>query len=323
MRQNHCGRVRDMARRRTAFAVAVLSALVLACLPLSQGADPAATPLPTASPTLIPPPTPTLPAPTPTPAAPPTATAQPPAPLLLATHTATPTPVPTDTGWRPVARGIEVRRLDVQTDAALERIVVARLDPAAVRFRVAYAPGEPQLVSAWAQQTGALLVVNGGYFTPEYHATGLTVSGGETYGRSYGDYAGMFVVPEGGRPSVRWLRADPLDPREPLREAVECFPVLVKPGGVMGFPAGADDGRVARRTVVAQDRLGNLLFVIAPRGHLSLHALAVWLVASDLEVDTALNLDGGPSSGLWLADAAQIDSYVPVPAVIAVFSADG
>lgn len=312
-----------MRRHQTAFAIAALSVAILACLPISPGTDPTATPLPTASPTLLPPSTPTPPAPTPMPVVLPTATANPPVPPPVATPTATPTPVPTDTGWRPVARGIEVRRLDVETDAAVERIVVARLNPTAVRFRVVYAPGEPQLVSAWAQQTGALLVVNGGYFTPEYHATGLMVSGGQAYGRSYGDYAGMFAVPEGGRPSVRWLRADPLDPREPLREAVECFPVLVKPGGVMGFPADADDGRAARRTVVAQDRMGNILVVAAARGHMSLHALAVWLAASDLEVDTALNLDGGPSSGLWLAGAAQVDSFVPVPAVIAVFSADG
>jgi uncharacterized protein YigE (DUF2233 family) len=216
-----------------------------------------------------------------------------------------------------------VRSLDVETETAVERITVTRLDPAAVRFRVVYTPGEPQAISAWARQIDAELVVNGGYFTPEYTATGLVVSGGQTYGQSYGDYAGMFVVPELGIPRVRWLRTDPLGPREPLNEAIECFPVLVKPGGVMGFPSDADDGRTARRTAVAQDRRGNILFVVASRGYLSLHALAVWLVASDLEVDTALNLDGGPSSGLWLAGAAQIDSFVPVPAVIAAFPANG
>jgi hypothetical protein len=101
---------------------------------------------------------------------------------------------------------------------------------------------------------------------------------------------------------------------------VQSFPVLVKPGGVMGFPADADDGRPARRTVVAQDRRGRLLFLVAPRGYFSLHHLAVWLVASDLDVDVALNLDGGPSSGLWLRDGPQIDSLVPVPSVIVVLA---
>ena len=118
--------------------------------------------------------------------------------------------------------------------------------------------------------------------------------------------------------SVRWLRVSPYDPRERLREAVQSFPLLVKPGGVMGFPADADAGQTTRRTVVAQDRDGRILFLVAPNGHLGLHALAVWLVESDLGVDIALNLDGGPSSGLWVTDGPQIDSLLPVPAVIVV-----
>jgi uncharacterized protein YigE (DUF2233 family) len=217
--------------------------------------------------------------------------------------------------------GIETRSLDVAADAATERIALIRLDPGNVTFQVLYSPGEPRLVSAWAEQTGALLVVNAGYFTPEFQVTGLTISDGQVYGASYGDYAGMFAVPRQGTANVRWLRTSPYDPQEPLREAVQCFPVLVKPGGVMGFPADADAGQTTRRTVVAQDGDGRILFLVAPNGYLSLHALAVWLVGSDLDIDTALNLDGGPSSGLWVASGPKIDSLVPVPAVIAVSEA--
>jgi hypothetical protein len=49
--------------------------------------------------------------------------------------------------------------------------------------------------------------------------------------------------------------------------------------------------------------------------------LAVFLVESDLRIDAALNLDGGGSTGLWLAagDAQiEIDSFNPVPSVITV-----
>jgi len=119
----------------------------------------------------------------------------------------------------------------------------------------------------------------------------------------------------------------------------------------MGFPADADDGRPARRTVVAQDLEGRILLIIAPRGYLSLHELAFFLSESDLDLDVALNLDGGFSTGLWLrADAqsvgpieadvdrasvdvdhasadnatpvahrASADSLVPVPSVISVY----
>jgi exopolysaccharide biosynthesis protein len=216
---------------------------------------------------------------------------------------------------------MEARALTTATEGGPERVRVVRLDPAQFDLKVRYRPGYAAPVSAWAAQTGALLAVNGGFFTEEGSVTGLTISEGEVYGTPYGDYAGMLAVTPEGEVSLRWLRTWPYDPYEPLREAVQSFPVLVKPGGVMGFPADADDGRPARRTVVAQDRGGRLLFLVAPGGKFSLHALATWLVASDLDVEIALNLDGGTSSGMWLQGegaAIQVESLVPVPSAITV-----
>jgi uncharacterized protein YigE (DUF2233 family) len=206
--------------------------------------------------------------------------------------------------------------------SGVERLTIVRLDPAAVYFRVHYDPIAPCPVSAWAERLQPLLVVNGGYFTPENETVGLLISDGRAWGTPYEDFAGMFAVTADGRVSVRWLRDRPYDSDEPLGEAVQSFPVLVKPGGVMGFPADADDGRPSRRTVVAQDRQGRILFIVAPRGHLSLHEMACFLADSDLDVDVALNLDGGFSTGLWLRTnetPVEIHSRVPVPSVISVY----
>jgi uncharacterized protein YigE (DUF2233 family) len=230
----------------------------------------------------------------------------------------TATPLPADTGWQMHHPGMEVRSLNVPADPNVERVTVVRIDPAQLRIRVLYEPGNGYPVSVWSQQTGALLVINAGYFTAEKHVTGLTVSNGNRHGTVYGDYAGMLAVTYEETVSVRWLRHWPYDPNEPLREAVQCFPVLVKPGGVLGFPSDGDDGRISRRTVVGQDREGRLLLLIAPRGYLSLHQLSSWLASSDLNLDTALNLDGGTSSGLWISAGPQLDSMTSVPAVIAV-----
>jgi uncharacterized protein YigE (DUF2233 family) len=205
-----------------------------------------------------------------------------------------------------------------------ERVTLVRLDPTGVRFRVLYTPGEGRRVSEWVAELEAagkspLLVVNGGYFTPEYTATGLLVSGGRVYGTSYAGFGGMFAVLPGRRVEIRWLVARPYNPTEMLLEAVQSFPVLVRPGGVLGFPPDADDGRTARRTGVAQDRRGRVLFIVAQDGFFSLHALARWLLESDLDLDVALNLDGGQSTGLYFRvgeTLVQIDSGVPVPAVI-------
>jgi len=231
--------------------------------------------------------------------------------------------MPPDTGWQPAHPGLELRSLDVAAGDDVERVVMARLDPAQVTLRVSYRPGIAYPVSAWAHTTGALLTVNGSYFKEEDAAIGLTVAGGVASGATLPDYAGMLAVAADGAISVRWLRDRPYDPAEGLREAVQAFPVLVKPGGVMGFPADGDDGRASRRTVVAQDREGRILLLMAPRGYLSLHEAAVWLAGSDLGIDVALNLDGGTSSGFWLKGGVQFDSFVPVPVVVGVYPREG
>lgn len=269
-------------------------------------------PPPTPTPTLTP-----LPSPTPSPSPTPYPTPRP-----------TSTPEPPDTGWQSLQPGVElrevtVRHVRVETGAVAERLTIVRLDPASVHWRVHYDPTAPRPVSAWAERLQPLLVVNGGYFTPENETTGLLVSDGRVWGTPYAEFAGMFTVTADGQVSVRWLRDQPYDPNEPLMEALQSFPVVVKPGGVMGFPADADDGRPARRTVVAQDLEGRILIIVAPRGYLSLHELARFLAESDLELDVALNLDGGFSTGLWLQAgerSVEVDSLVPVPSVISVDS---
>jgi uncharacterized protein YigE (DUF2233 family) len=234
-------------------------------------------------------------------------------------------PPPPDTGWQPLMSGIDLREINADINAdthnPTERLHIVRLDPAQVRFRVRYDPDHPRTVSAWSRETQTLLTVNAGYFTPEGEATALLVSGGEKAGAHLGNFAGMFAVTADDQVSVRWMRERPYDPAEPLAEAVQSFPVLVKPGGVMGFPADADDGALSRRTIVAQDHAGRILFVIAPRGTLSLHEAAVFLADSDLQIDVALNLDGGGSTGLWMEaeeSSIQINSLTPVPSVITV-----
>jgi uncharacterized protein YigE (DUF2233 family) len=113
------------------------------------------------------------------------------------------------------------------------------------------------------------------------------------------------------------LSKEPFDSHETLQYAVQSFPVLVKPGGILGFPD--EDGLPARRTVVAQDRNGNLLFILAPSGFMTLHQMSQWLVDSDLDLHIALNLDGGPSTGLLLAGSdLTIPAFSPLPAVIVV-----
>lgn len=202
----------------------------------------------------------------------------------------------------------------------VEHLFMLRLEPGAFQFDVAYHP-QPQTLEAWQSETKALIVMNGGYFRLEsesYIPNGLTVVGGERIGGTYADFAGMFAV-TGDGPELRWLAREPYDPNEPLLAALQSFPVLVKPGGELGFPERNEDGRAARRSVIAQDRDKRVLFLVASVGNFTLHGLSVYLVESDLDLDIAINLDGGPSSGMLLARPAEgVPALIPLPVVITV-----
>src|SRR5207253_2709165 len=111
-------------------------------------------------------------------------------PILSPTPLASPTPLPLDSGWQPVGSGVEYRwqRLVVQGSS----LSIIRLDPQFVRFRVVYEPTQPRLVSKWFTSIHPLMVVNGGFFTDKFQATGLLVSDGVPHGRSYQSFGGMF-----------------------------------------------------------------------------------------------------------------------------------
>ena len=234
------------------------------------------------------------------------------------TATAVPTPVP-DTGWLPMQPGLEQRILHLYEESGVirERVVLLRLEPAQFTFRVAYQPGAPQSIPAWQAETGALLVVNGGYFTEENAATGLIIVEGQASGSSYGDFAGMLAIDERG-PELRWLSERPYTPEEPLLYALQSFPMLVRPDGTPAFPE--EDGMRARRTAIGQDSNGRILFIFAPWGSLTLHDLSMFLTNSDLDLQIAFNLDGGPSTGMLLAaeTAVEIPAFTLLPAVITV-----
>jgi exopolysaccharide biosynthesis protein len=218
--------------------------------------------------------------------------------------------------------GVQLRRVRVEIGDLIERVTIVRVEPGAAYFRVHYDPLAPRPVSAWANRLDPILVINGSYFSEENVSIGLLISDGQVWGPPYGSFAGQFAVTADEQVRVSWLRERPYDRDEPLKEALQSFPVLVKPGGVMGFPADADDGRPSRRSVVAQDVEGRILFIVAPNGYFSLHTLARFLAESDLGIDVALNLDGGTSAGLWvLGDPAPlvIDSLVSVPSIISVY----
>ena len=231
----------------------------------------------------------------------------------------TPTPAPADTGWLAQSRGLDRREIAArfQSLGFEERLILFRIDPAYFSFRVLYTPGIPRRVSEWGAEVGARLAFNAAFFDEKDIAVGLVVSDGKVFGESYEGFGGMFAVDAEGQPSIRSLAAQPYQPGEPLAQAVQGFPMLIYPDA-SAFAEG--DEKRARRTAVGQDAAGRVYLVVAPHNAFTLAEFAAWLHDSDLGLTAALNLDGGGSTGYYAGPGDAVDSFTPVPAVVAVYA---
>jgi exopolysaccharide biosynthesis protein len=229
-----------------------------------------------------------------------------------------------DTGWTLLQPGLERRFLKIynEQNQHIESLYMFRLAQNYFRLDIAHHES-PQSLESWQRETDALLVVNGGFYRVEnekYIPNGLTILNGQPLGSSYESFGGMLAIGEAGA-ELRSLAEKPYDPSEPLVSALQSFPVLVKPGGQLGFPAENEDNVQARRTVIGQDWEGRILFIIAPRGYFTLHRLSLYLTESDLNLNIAINLDGGPSTGILVADPQEVvSSQTSLPFVILAYA---
>ena len=240
--------------------------------------------------------------------------------------TATHIPTPTSPPWEILAPGLAVRHIPVLVDGIPALVYAVRIDPGRVDFRVHWDSETAHTVEEWQALTGAWLVVNGGFFTGGNAPVGRLIIDGEMFGSQeiYSDsisVGGLFAVVD-GEVTLRALGRGPYGPNA-MRydQAVECYPMLLLPGRQPTYPV--DTGEQARRTVIALDEDGHVVILLSDLPVFTLYGLSRWLARSDLRLDTALNLDGGRSSGMVVKAPGSPESvfpaYVPLPIVIAVY----
>lgn len=224
--------------------------------------------------------------------------------------------------WYTVARGVQVRYEDWKAnDGDDDTVTIARFDPRDITLSAAYQPDTPLFASQWMQQEHALAVINGGYFDTNDMATALVISNGQASGSSYVGFGGMLWVDTQGHIGLRSLSQQPYNPNENITQAVQSSPTLVLDGKRTQFNADASQNR---RSVVAMDKQGRLLFIASPGEVFSLDELAGLLASSDLSISIAVNLDGGASTGMYVdggnasGQHVAIDSLVKLPLVVIV-----
>jgi len=209
--------------------------------------------------------------------------------------------------WEPVVAGVEYRQiLRNGIDAHVVRVDL-RVKSLAV---VATAARERGLtVSEFARHRGAMVAINGDYFDTALNPLGLAMGDGEAWAQADERVRHEEVVGVGIRRVRIFPRAGPLhEPKRWMTGAVSGWPMVVDGCKPVARLPGSDHFTHAPhpRTAVglSADRRRLLLVVADGRRAdvpgLTLPELAVLMV--EVGACTALNLDGGGSSALWLRD---------------------
>lgn len=208
-----------------------------------------------------------------------------------------------------------VARMEWDDDATDTTVIVFRFDPKNVSLRWER-NADGSFVSEWADAiSDELLVVNGVYFHEDNSPSGFLETKNERVGtRAFDiDKSGLITLSP-----VFSIQTDYfLPPEDGVTEAAQSYPMLI----ANGAPAvAADSGLTARRTFLGTDKDG-FLYVGIIRTDISLFALSHLLDTMPIDWKQAINLDGGPSTGM----SATIDSYTelhdsftPIPIALVI-----
>ncbi|MFA7345500.1 MAG: phosphodiester glycosidase family protein [Terrimicrobiaceae bacterium] len=196
--------------------------------------------------------------------------------------------------------GAAVRKADLADNGVSAQLTAIVFPCKSYSLRVldSKSPGRTKLGPALAE-AGCVAGVNGSYFQEDFRPVGLMVADGreiQPFAKAK-LLAGVLAV-RGTRLEI--VRSSKFAASPDLRQAVQCGPMLVEEGHPT---AGLNADRSARRTIIATDNRGQWAMIYLTSVTLA-DAARILRVPGLLEnwrPATALNLDGGSSSGLWAA----------------------
>lgn len=209
--------------------------------------------------------------------------------------------------WRSVAPGVDyqefaesgvdihVTRVDLTNDAV--RVIASRQADRGLK------------VSEYAKKNKALAAVNGDYFDDRFYPVGLTVGPcGQWEGTKDTTREGFVAV--GDERAMISTQSEVIDPvADWVDTAVSGWPLLVKECAPLPKLPGSDAFTRSPhpRTAVGLSSDGRTLYLVVADGRrvgipgLTLPQLATFMV-DRLHACSAINLDGGGSSAMWVGD---------------------
>ena len=223
--------------------------------------------------------------------------------------------------WTQIADGVE--ELDATAiSVSSTHLVLYAFDPTKYSFQFAYATSGKSVVDWHSAHPEAMAVFNGTFFNPDYSPSGEVLHRGVALGKQQFDLdktAFLEFVPE-----IRIVdTAHETFQVTSSSEAAQSYPILVKEGMATIKPGST---QYARRTFAPVRADQHVILGVVADGALTLHQLSYELAQPKFQITQALNLDGGPSTGMSihaLDHNKRINSLLPVSISILVIPLRG
>lgn len=211
--------------------------------------------------------------------------------------------------WQSVAPGVDYRHV---IDGAMD-IHVARIDLTNDQIRIVSSRQSDYgtRVSEFAKRTHAIIAINGDYFDKVNKPVGLAIGPCGQW-QDTKDTSREGLAAFGSERAEIRTQSEVMDPPEPwISSAVSGWPMLVR--GCRALTSAELPGSNAftrsphARTAVGVSSDGKTVYFVVADGRrkdapgLTLGQLASWMTDT-LQVCTAINLDGGGSSTMWVSD---------------------
>jgi hypothetical protein len=209
--------------------------------------------------------------------------------------------------WRDIEDGLAVLQAITPGGATLTAF---RIAPERFAFAFAtQAQAKGERVDVFGPREGAAIAVNGGFFAEQQASgalfpVGLLRLAGKQLSAPWRATGGYLLLAD-GVPSIR-PAATP--PPSSVADVLQSKPLLIEPGGKWAM--NSNQGLMRQRTVVCLTAKREAILLIVAGAGLSLFE-AGWLmrgaeVGGFFACDSALALDGGGSTQLWVAGSREL-----------------
>lgn len=191
--------------------------------------------------------------------------------------------------------GMVMVRASLATSTPGEMVMVG-FDQERFSFRLA-ATGTRLNMEDWqAAFLESVAGINGVYFLEDFSAAGFFVSADvkQTKRRFDGELSALIAIEE--TLEIVDTKRKNVD-LAPLKQGAQTYPVLIRDGKVAWT---RETGKAARRSWVGIDRRGWVWMGVLANDEASLYELAARLDQLDVDWQTVVNLDGGPSTGMFV-----------------------